>query len=192
MRPPQCGFSFVSTADYQLSLAGKTGDTPSSLCLKRKQKLPLSPLRKNTSYFGQNWANNALFPFYSPAILFGVSQGASPAAQPPRPQPRPLSPHPVAATVVCGRCPGSLPSPGGHAGGNQLLFCKDFIYLFLERGWEGDMMYQRNSCRLPLAVPQPGTWPSPQACGLSRESIRRPFDPQACAQPWSHPSQGGN
>ena len=52
------------------------------------------------------------------------------------------------------------------------LFKKDFIYFtFRERGKEGKKekgaMCQRNTYRLPLAHPQPGTWPATQACALT-------------------------
>ena len=54
----------------------------------------------------------------------------------------------------------------------QNSFCKDlkiyFIYLFLEgKGGRETSMCERNSDHLLLACPQPGTWPTAQACALT-------------------------
>ena len=47
---------------------------------------------------------------------------------------------------------------------------KDFIYLFLEKGREGEM--ERNiNVWLPLTCPLLGTWPATQACALGIELV---------------------
>ena len=52
-------------------------------------------------------------------------------------------------------------------------FLKDFIYLFLERGRDGEREGERHiNVWLPLAHPQLGTWPATQACALDWESNR--------------------
>ena len=44
-----------------------------------------------------------------------------------------------------------------------LLF-KDFIYLFLERGREGERKEETHPCVVVSYVPPLGTWPATQAC----------------------------
>ena len=64
-----------------------------------------------------------------------------------------------------------------------ILFFKDFIYLFLERGVVRDKERERNiNMWLPLAHPPLGTWPTIQACALDWESNQQPFDSQASTQ----------
>ena len=68
-------------------------------------------------------------------------------------------------------------------------FLKDFIYLFLERGREGER--ERNiNVWLPLTCPPPRTWPTTQACALDWESNRRTFSSQASTQS-NEPHQPG-
>ena len=61
---------------------------------------------------------------------------------------------------------------------NNILFFKDFIYLFLERGEgrekerERNIMKETSICKrninwFLLASPQLGTWPTTQACALT-------------------------
>ena len=57
-----------------------------------------------------------------------------------------------------------------------------FIYLFLERGREGEREGEKHQCvretsidRMPLACPQPGTWPRPLACALTGNEIGNLF-----------------
>ena len=64
---------------------------------------------------------------------------------------------------------------------NQIvLFFKDFIYLFLDRGKEREEEGERNiNVWLPLMCPQLGTWPANQACALTGNQtgdplVRRP------------------
>ena len=48
---------------------------------------------------------------------------------------------------------------------NNILFFKDFIYLFLERGKGREKERQRNiNVWLPLSCPLLGTWPKTQEC----------------------------
>ena len=49
-----------------------------------------------------------------------------------------------------------------------ILFFKDFIYLFLERGEGREKERERNiNVWLPLARPLLGTWPATQECALT-------------------------
>ena len=48
------------------------------------------------------------------------------------------------------------------------FFCKDFIYLLLERGVGREKERERNiNVWLPVAHPLLGTWPAAQACDLT-------------------------
>ena len=50
-----------------------------------------------------------------------------------------------------------------------ILFFKDFVYLFLERGERREKERERNiSVWLPLMRPLLGIWPQTQACALTR------------------------
>ena len=52
---------------------------------------------------------------------------------------------------------------------NHFLFLKDFIYSFLDRGEEWEKERERNiSVWLSLKHPVLGTWPTTQACVLTR------------------------
>ena len=73
-------------------------------------------------------------------------------------------------------------------------FKKDFIYLFLERGEGREKEREKNidADQLPLIYPQPGTWPTTQACALTGN---RTSDLSVCRpvlNPVSHTSQGSN
>ena len=47
---------------------------------------------------------------------------------------------------------------------------EDFIYLFLERGREGEREGEKHQYVLFLTHPPLGTWPTTQACALDWES----------------------
>ena len=50
-----------------------------------------------------------------------------------------------------------------------LFFKKDFMYLFLDSGEGTEKERERNiNVWLPLACPLLGTWPTTQACSLTR------------------------
>ena len=51
-------------------------------------------------------------------------------------------------------------------------------------------MCERNINRLPLAVPQPGTWPSTQGCALTGDWTSGPLVLRQALNPLSHTSQG--
>ena len=76
---------------------------------------------------------------------------------------------------------------------NFLFFLKILFINFLERreGREREtLMCERYIYQLPLAHPQPGTWPATQACDLTGN---RTGDPWVCRQapnPLSHTGQG--
>ena len=70
------------------------------------------------------------------------------------------------------------------------FFKKDFIYLFLERGREGERGERNIKVWLPLVQPLLGIRPATQACALDWELNQLTFDSQAGAQPLSHSSQG--
>ena len=72
-----------------------------------------------------------------------------------------------------------------------LIFLKDFIYLFLERGEGREKEKDRNSnVWLPLVCPLLGTWPPTQACALDWELNRQSFGSQAGTQS-TEPHQPG-
>ena len=56
----------------------------------------------------------------------------------------------------------------------KVFFFKDFIYLFLERGRDGERGRDINVW-VPLTCPPLGTWPATQACALDQELNRQPF-----------------
>ena len=70
-----------------------------------------------------------------------------------------------------------------------IFFKKDFIYLFLERGREGER--ERNiNVWLPLKCPLLGTWPAAQACALTGNGTSSPMVCGSLLNPLSHSSQG--
>ena len=75
---------------------------------------------------------------------------------------------------------------------NQVHFLKkDFIYLFLDRGDGREKERERNiKMWLPLACPQPGTWPATQACALTGNRTGDPLVHRPVLNPLSHTSQG--
>ena len=87
---------------------------------------------------------------------------------------------------------GRSSSPGRNPNYVCLRF---YFFLFRERGTEEERegetsMCERNVDRLPLARPQPETWPTTQACALTGN---RTGDLSVCKpvlDPLSHPSQG--
>ena len=71
------------------------------------------------------------------------------------------------------------------------LFKKDFIYLFLERGEGKGKERERNiNMWLPPAHPQLGTWPTTQACALTRNQTSDPLVLRPELNPLNHTSQG--
>ena len=69
------------------------------------------------------------------------------------------------------------------------VFFKDFIYLFLERGEEGEREGNINVW-LPLVCPLLGTWPATQACALTGNQTSDPSVCKLALNPLSHTSQG--
>ena len=67
---------------------------------------------------------------------------------------------------------------------------KDFIYLLLERGREGEREERNISVWLPLTCPTPGTWPTTQARALTENQTRDPLIHRLALNPLSHTSQG--
>ena len=75
--------------------------------------------------------------------------------------------------------------------GVTLLFFKDFNYLFLERGEGREKERERNiNVWLPLACPQPGTWPATQACALTGNQTGNILVHRLALNPLNHTSQG--
>ena len=76
----------------------------------------------------------------------------------------------------------------------MLSFFKDFIYLFLEEGKDEErealMMCERNTDQLSFAHPQLGTWPTTQACALTRNQTSDLLVHRPALNPLSHTSQG--
>ena len=72
-----------------------------------------------------------------------------------------------------------------------LLFKKDFIHLYLERGEGREKGRERNiNVWLPLAHPLLGTWPTTQACALIGNWTGGSFGSQPMLNPLSYTSQG--
>ena len=72
-----------------------------------------------------------------------------------------------------------------------ILFFKDFIYLFLERG-EGKEKERgkKISVWLPLTCPLLGTWPATQACALTENRTSDPLVRRPALNSLSYTSQG--
>ena len=69
----------------------------------------------------------------------------------------------------------------------KMIFLKDFIYLFLERGREGEKRERNINVWLPLTCPLLENWPATQACALTE------WDPLflwPVLSPLSHTIQG--
>ena len=69
-----------------------------------------------------------------------------------------------------------------------VIFNKDFIYLLLERGREGERGKRQRL--LPLMHPLLGTWPATQACALTGNWTSIPLVLRPALNPLSHTSQG--
>ena len=68
---------------------------------------------------------------------------------------------------------------------------KDFIYLFLEKEEGREKERERDiNVWLPVAGPQPGTWPTTQACALTGNRTSDPLVRRPALNPLSHTSQG--
>ena len=79
----------------------------------------------------------------------------------------------------------------------HFLALKNIFYLFIfrERGMEGEKgretaMCKRYMDRMPIARPQPGTWPSTQASALTGNRTSNLLVPRLALNPLSHTSQG--
>ena len=70
------------------------------------------------------------------------------------------------------------------------LFKKVFIYLFLERGREGEREGEKHQCVVASPVPQLGTWPTSQACALTGNQTSDPLFQRPALNPLSHTSHG--
>ena len=68
-------------------------------------------------------------------------------------------------------------------------FLKDFIYLFLEGGRE-EKRERSINVWLPLECPLLGTWPTTQACALTRNPTCDPLVCSLSLSPLSHTRQG--
>ena len=72
-----------------------------------------------------------------------------------------------------------------------VLFKKDFIYLFLERGEGKEKERKRNSnVWLPLACLLLGTWPAVQACALTGNWTSDPLVCRPALNPLRYTSEG--
>ena len=71
-------------------------------------------------------------------------------------------------------------------------FLKDFTYLFLEIGEGREKERESNIDQLPLTWPQLGTWPTTQACALTRNQTSDLSICRLMLNPLSHTSQGIN
>ena len=65
------------------------------------------------------------------------------------------------------------------------------IYLFLERGREGEREGEKHQCVVASRMPpQVGTWPATQACALTRNRTGDPVVRRPALNPLSCTSQG--
>ena len=68
---------------------------------------------------------------------------------------------------------------------------KYFVYLFFYREEGREKERERNvNVWLPLVCPQLGTWPTTQACALTRNRTHDPLFHRLVLNPLSHTSQG--
>ena len=70
------------------------------------------------------------------------------------------------------------------------FFFKQILFIFRERGREGEREGEKHQCVVASHTPPEGTWPATQACVLNGN---RTSDPLGCRQalnPPSHTSQG--
>ena len=92
--------------------------------------------------------------------------------------------------------------PVGNLSLIQLLICKIgvimyilhvwryCIYLFLERGEGKGKKRERNINQLPFTCPQPGTWPTTQACAPTGNRTGNLLVRRLVLNPLSHTSPG--
>ena len=71
-----------------------------------------------------------------------------------------------------------------------LFFYKDFIYLFLERGEEREKEEEKHQLVASRTRPQLRTWPTTQACALTRNQTSDPLVSRLVLSPLSYISQG--
>ena len=72
----------------------------------------------------------------------------------------------------------------------SVFLCKDFIYLFLERGEGREKERKRNiHVWLPFAHPLLGTWPALQACAPTGNPTRDPLVHRLALNPLNHTRQ---
>ena len=64
------------------------------------------------------------------------------------------------------------------------------LFIFLERGKGRERERERNIHQLPLACPQPGTWPKTQRCALTRNQISDLSIHRPALNPLNHTSRG--
>ena len=69
-------------------------------------------------------------------------------------------------------------------------FFKDFIYLFWERGREGERKGENHRCVVASWARHSGTWPAAQACALTGNQTSDPLVHRPAFNPLSHTSQG--
>ena len=69
------------------------------------------------------------------------------------------------------------------------LFKNLFIYLFLERGREGQRKGEKHQCMVASHVPPTGTWPATQKCALTGNLTGDPLVQRSVLNLLSHISQ---
>ena len=70
------------------------------------------------------------------------------------------------------------------------FFLKISLYLFWDKGEGREKERERNiNVRLPLMLHQLGTWPTTQACALTRNQTGDPLVHRPALNPLSHTSQ---
>ena len=64
------------------------------------------------------------------------------------------------------------------------------LLIFREGGGKGEREGEKYHCLVPCVCPQPGMWPSTQACALTGNRTSNPLVLRPELDPLSHTSQG--
>ena len=86
----------------------------------------------------------------------------------------------------------SLPRRPCRKKQNSFFFFKDFyLFIFREKGREGERDGEKYQCVVASHAPPLGTWPTTQACALTGNRTGDPLVRRLTLNPLSHTIQGG-
>ena len=86
----------------------------------------------------------------------------------------------------------SLPRRPCRKKAEFFFFFKDFyLFIFREKGREGERDGEKYQCVVSSNAPPLGTWPTTQACALTGNRTGDPLVRRLTLNPLSHTSQGG-